>query len=238
MRNNRSADRRAPRQSSRSQVKPSEVWAVLAALGLILGCVGGYLFWNSRQKAAAKFDLIVAVDTSGSLDINGRKQLFGVFDDTVDQVLPQQTSISMWAYDVNAHKFAERSDWHKSRDLWDLEDEVIKQHTNSRGTYPSIVLQKIVAEAQIAGIANRNCAVLMLTDGEDADPHNTDRYLGELAAMPNVKAIWIAGVRADNGFRAELERRFKPVMEDRLVISGDHDAQNGMNHFRELIEKY
>jgi hypothetical protein len=210
---------------------------VLAALGLILGCIAAYMFWSSRQKAPPKVDLIVAVDTSGSVDTNGRQRLFGVFEDAVDQVIPQQTTISMWAYDVNAHKFAERSDWHKSRDLWDLEDDVIKQHTNSRGTYPSVVLEKIVAEAQIASIAKRNCAVMMLTDGEDADPHNTDLYIGELAAMPNVKAIWIEGVKSDNGFRSELERRFKPVIGDRLVISGDHDAQNGLNRFRDLIEK-
>lgn len=237
MPNNRNESRRAARQSSRSQVKPSEVWAVLAAIGLILGCVAAYVIWSSRQKAPPKVDLIVAVDTSGSVDTNGRQHLFGVFDDTVDQVLPQQTSISMWAYDVNAHKFAERSDWHKSRDLWDLEDEVIKQHTTSPGTYPSVVLEKIVGEAQVAGVAHRNCAVMMLTDGEDADPHSTDRFIGELAALPNVKALWIEGVRSDNGFRSELERRFKPVLDDRLVISGDHDAQNGLNRFQELIEK-
>lgn len=237
MRHNRSEERRAARQSSRSQVKPSEVWAVLAAIGLILTCIGAYLIWTSRQKAPAKVNLIVAVDTSGSLDVNGRKHLFGVFDDAVDQVIPANTSISMWAYDVNAHKFAERSDWHKSRDLWDLEDEVVKQHTTSPGTYPSVVLDKIVAEAQIAGVAHRNCAVMMLTDGEDADPRNTDRCMGELAAMPNVKAIWIEGVKADNGFRAELERRFKPVLGDRLVITGDHDAGDGMSRFRDLIEK-
>ena len=237
MRKNRSEERRAARQSTRSQVKPSEVWAVLAAIGLILGCIGAYLFWNSRQKPAPKVNLIVAVDTSGSLDTNGRKHLFGVFDDTVDQVIPAQTSISMWAYDVNAHKFAERNDWHKSRDLWDLEDEVIKQHTTSQGTYPSVVLQKIVAEAQLGSIANRKCAVMMLTDGEDFDRSATDRYMGELAALPNVKGIWMAGVRADNGFRSELERRFKPVLGDRLVITSEHDAQSGLDRFRTLIEK-
>jgi hypothetical protein len=237
MRNSRNEGRRAARQSSRSQVKPSEVWAVLAALGLILGCIGAYMFWNSRQKPAPKISLIVAVDTSGSVSTEGRQHLFGVFDDTVDQVLPQQTSISMYAYDVNPHKFAQRSDWHKSRDLWALEDEVIKQHTNAPGTYPSVVLEMIVAEAQISAEAHRNCAVMMLTDGEDADSRQTDRYIAELAAMKNVKAIWIEGVRSDNGFRSQLERRFKPVLGDRLVITGDHDAQNGMNLFRDLIEK-
>ena len=237
MRNIRPDARRPARQSSRTQVKPSEVWAVLAAIGLILGCVGAYLFWTSRQKPPPKVDLMVAVDTSGSVDTEGRKHLFGVFDDMVDRVLPPQTSISMWAYNVNAHKFAERSDWHKSRDLWPLEDEVIKQHTNVQGTFPSVVLQKIVADAQVAGIANRNCAVMMLTDGEDADPGSTDRCMSELAAMPNVKAIWLAGVKSDNGFRSELERRFKSVMGGRLVITGDHDAQDGMNRFRDLIEK-
>jgi hypothetical protein len=237
MRTVRNEGRRAARQSSRSQVKPSEVWAVLAALGLILGCIGVYLFWNSRQKPAPKISLLVAVDTSGSVSTEGRQHLFGVFDDTVDQVLPQQTSISMYAYDVNAHKFAQRSDWHKSRDLWALEDEVIKQHTNVPGTYPSVVLERIVAEAQISAVAHRNCAVMMLTDGEDADSRQTDRYVGELAAMSNVKAIWIEGVKSDNGFRSVLERRFKPVLGDRLVITGDHDAQNGLNQFRDLIEK-
>ena len=237
MRINPNESRHRVRQSSRTEVKPSEVWAVLAAIGLILFCVLGYVVWSSRQKAPPKIDLLVAVDTSGSLDTNGRKHLFGVFDDTVDQVLPQQTAISMWAYDVNAHKFAERSDWHKSRDLWDLEDDVIKQHTNALGTYPNVVLEKIVSQAQVAGVANRNCAIMMLTDGEDADPKNTDRCMNALAAMPNVKAIWIEGVKADNGFRSELERRFNPLLGNRLVITSDHDAEDGMNRFRRLIEK-
>lgn len=237
MRNSRIDARRAARESSRSQVKPSEVWAVLAALGLIVGCVAAYLFWSSRQKTPPKIDLLVAVDTSGSVDTSGRQHLFGVFEDTVDQVLPPQTMISMYAYDVNAHKFADRSDWHKSKDLWDLEDAVIKVHTNATGTYPSVVLQKIVADAQVAGVANRNCAVMMLTDGEDADAAATDRCMSQLAEMSNVKAIWIEGVKTDNGFRSELERRFKPLLRDRLVISSDFDAQNGLNHFRDLIDK-
>jgi hypothetical protein len=237
MRNNRTADRRASRQSSRSEVKPSEVWAVLAALGLILACVAAYLIWNVRQKPLPKIDLIVAVDTSGSLQTEGRKRLFGVFDDTVDQVLAQGTPIRMYGYDVNAHAFAEKDKWHKSRDLWDLEDEVIKQHTNTQGTYPSVVLQKIVNEAQLAATANRRCAVMMLTDGEDADPRSTDRYVAELAALPNVKALWIEGVKSDNGFRSELERRFRPVLGNRLVLSGDHDAQDAMGRFQDLIEK-
>jgi len=237
MRNNRSADRRASRQSSRSEVKPSEVWAVLAALGLILACVAAYLIWNARQKPLPKIDLIVAVDTSGSVETDGRKRLFGVFDDTVDQVLAQGTPISMYAYDVNAHKFAERDKWHKSRDLWDLEDDVIKQHTTAQGTYPSVVLQKIVTDAELAATAKRRCAIMMLTDGEDADPHSTDRYIAELAALPNVKAVWIEGVKSDNGFRSELERRFKPVLGSKLVLSGDHDAQDAMSRFQDLIEK-
>jgi hypothetical protein len=237
MRNNRTDARRDARHSARSQVKPSEVWAVLAALGLILGCVAAYLIWSSRQKPPPKINLLVAVDTSGSVDLNNRKHLFAVFEDTVDQVIPQQTSISMYAYDVNAHKFAERSDWHKSRDLWDLEDDVIKQHTNAMGTHPAVVLEKIVTDAQLAAIAKRNCAIMVLTDGEDVDPPSTDRFMSELAALPNVKAIWFEGVRSDNGFRSELERRFKPLLGDRLVLSGDHDAQNGLNRFGELIEK-
>ena len=237
MRNNRVEARRAARQSSRSQVKPSEVWAALAAVSLILAGIGAYLLWNAQQKAPPKVDLLVAVDTSGSVDLNGRKHLFGVFDDTVDQVLPAQTSISMWAYDVNAHKFAQRSDWRKSRDLWPLEDEVMKQHTTAAGTFPSVALEKIVSDVQIAGAAKRNCAVMMLTDGEDASPPNTDRCVAELAAQPNVKALWIEGVRSDNGFRSELERRFKPVLGDKLIITGDHDAQDGMNRFRSLIER-
>jgi hypothetical protein len=205
---------------------------------MILACVAAYLIWNARQKPLPKIDLIVAVDTSGSVETDNRKRLFGVFDDTVDQVLAQGTPISMYAYDVNAHQFAQRDKWHKSRDLWDLEDDVIKQHTNSQGTYPSVVLQKIVADAQLAAAANRRCAVMMLTDGEDADPRSTDRYMNELAALPNVKAIWFEGVKSDNGFRSELERRFRPVMGNRLVLSGDHDAQDAMSHFQDLIEKY
>ena len=42
---------------------------------------------------------------------------------------------------------------------------------------------------------------------------------------------------ADHLDISELERRFKPIFGDRLIISSNHDAQNGLSHFRDLIEK-
>jgi hypothetical protein len=236
MRNNRNDARRSARRSSRNEVKPTEVWAVLAAVGLILGCIAAYLIWNWRQKPAPKIDFLVGVDTSGSVATAGRQQLFSIFDETVDTAIPQQTHISFWSYDVNAHKQAD-VEAHKSRDLWKLEDDIIATHINTPGTYPSVVLEKMVTAAQLAGAAKRNCALMLLTDGEDADPRSTDTFISEIAALPNVKAIWFEGVLTKNGFRSELERRFKPILGDRLVISSDNDAENGLAHFRDLIEK-
>ena len=68
-------------------------------------------------------------------------------------------------------------------------------------------------------------------------PHSTDKFIGELAALPNVKALWIEGVAPTTASGLTLERRFKPVLGDRLVITGDHDAQDGMNRFQNLIDK-
>ena len=235
MRNNRNAANRASR--SRTEVKPTEVWAILAAVGLLLGCVGAYLIWTARQKPIPTTDLLVGVDTSGSLEQGGRQQLFGIFDETVDTVMPQQTRISFWAYDVNAHKMADVES-HKSRDLWPLEDEIIgTHHPDTRGTYPSVVLEKMVVQAQQAGISNRRCACILLTDGEDYDKTNTDKCMSVLASMSNVKAVWIEGATTQNGFRSELERRFKPLFGDRLIISSNHDAEHGLSQFRDLIEK-
>lgn len=236
MRTTRKAAGGSARRSSRGQTKPAEIYAALAAVGIILGCVAAYLIWSAAQKPTPKVDLLVAVDTSGSVQQEGRQKLFGVFDDAVDTVLPQQTRISFWGYDVNAHKVADM-DSHKSRDLWSIEDQIIATHTNSRGTYPSVVLEKIVTAARQCADTKRSCACMILTDGEDADPKNTDRLMAALASMPNVKALWIEGVSTQNGFRSELERRFRPVFGNRLVLSSDHDAQTGLDRFRELIEK-
>src|SRR5204863_90137 len=125
----------------------------------------------------------------------------------------------------------------KSRDLWDLEDQIIATHTDQFGTYPVNVLEKMLVSAKEAEAHGKGCACVLLTDGEDQSKPDTDKMMTRLAAMPNLKAIWIHGSATGNGFRSDLEKRFKPLLGNRLVISSTYDAEDGLNKFRDLLEK-
>lgn len=216
--------------------KPSEVWAVLAAVGILAVGVTAFFIINSRKKELAPLHLLVGVDTSGSVAPGGRKQLFGIFDEVVDTVLPKQTNISFWTFDVNAHKIAEKES-NKSTELWPLEDEIVATHTKEQGTYPSVVLEKMLESAKVENTKGKSCACMLMTDGEDFDKPNSTKCITELAALPNVKAIWIEGAMTSNGFRSDVEKRWRPILKDKLVVSSDHDAEDGMHKFSNLIER-
>lgn len=236
MRNQRNRQHTSRNSRNGANARPTEVLAVLAALVFIAALGVGIFMISARKSEAKPIDLLVGVDTTSSMSKQGRQQCFGVFDETVDTVIPQETQIKFWSFDVNAHKIADKSSG-KSRDLWDLEDQIIATHTNQFGTYPVNVLDKMLVSAQEAQAHGKGCACMLLTDGEDQDMKNTDKAMEKLAAMPNLKAVWIHGASTDNGFRSNLEKRFKPMLGDRLIISSNHDAEDGLNRFRDLLDK-
>ncbi len=77
---------------------------------------------------------------------------------------------------------------------------------------------------------------MLLWDGEDAAPDRTKALAKKLAAMPYLKAVWVAGVTQESAddLRAQVQRTFD-CLGDRLIISGPDDLAQGMDEFRSRI---
>ncbi len=233
---NRPSARRDTRNNTGG--KSNDTLAALAAVGLIavLGAVAFFLLRGHSD--APKLDLLVGADVTNSVGTGDRQKLFGILDETVDQALPKGSDVSLWAFDVNAHKISDKTP-RKSEDLWPDEDQCIAHKQNAQGTYPAVALKDMTGAAQQAQDRGENVALMLLTDGEDTDTNKKDLEdaATKLAGMSSVKALWVAGASTENGFRSTLERRLGPIFGNKLVLSSNGDAQDGLNKFRALIAK-
>ena len=238
--NGRASARRDSRNNNRNQTggRSNDTLAALAAIGLIVVLGAGAFFLLRGHSDAPKLDLLVGADVTGSVGTSDRQKLFGILDETVDGALPKGSQVALWAYDVNAHKISDKTP-RKSEDLWPDEDQCIAHKQNAQGTYPAIALNEMAGAARQAQSQGENVALMLLSDGEDTDENKKalEQAVTKIAALSNVKALWVAGTSTENGFRSTLERRLGPIMGNRLVLSSNGDAQDGLDKFRALIEK-
>src|SRR5579875_1612489 len=216
------------------QFQPSEMIAAVAALALIIGLVGAGAYVFSHARSGKRVDLLVGADVTGSVHMHSRKQMFGVLDETVAEVLPQGSHVEIWSFDVNAHKFADLVPV-RPEDLWPTEDEVMALHPTSWGTFPAVAFKEMEREASADQAQGEPTAILMLTDGEDENPSTTVEEAKKLAQIGSLKAVWFCGVTSRNGFRSELERRLVPIFGNRLIVTGRQDAAEGLQRLRQLI---
>lgn len=229
-----------PRQRSRSSARsgrssgPSETTAALVALIIVALAASGAFLILSRRRSQPPISLLVGADVTGSVHTQDRHRLFGVLDETVSSVLPHGATVAIWSYDVNAHQFGVITP-SRPEDLWADEDAVMAQHTSAVGTYPGRAFQEMLASVEDAAEHHEGTAIMMLTDGEDQDPSNTVAEAKSLAQIPDLRAVWFAGVTSNNGFRSSLERRLTPILGDRLVVSGKYDTSDGLARFHKLI---
>jgi hypothetical protein len=224
-------------RGSASGPGPSEALAALAALGLIAVLVGGGLLLFSHRSPGPRLSLLVGADITGSMGKNDRQKVFGVLDETVSGVLPKNTQVELWSYDVNSHKYSDLVP-QKPEDLWPDEDRLIaQQSTKIPGTYPARVLKDMEPALQQAQDNGKGVAIMLLTDGEDQDNKTTLAEVKQLAGDGNLKAVWFVGTTAENGFRSLIERNYGPLLGERLVVSSKNDASDGLNRFRALIAK-
>lgn len=234
--NGRPYARRNQRQQSGN--KSNDTLAALAAFGLIavLALVAFVLLGN--RSSGAKLNLLVAADVTNSVGKGDRQKLFGILDNTIDGALPKGTEVRLWAFDVNAHEISDKTP-RKSEDLWPDEDQCIAHHQDAQGTYPAKVLKEMDVAAKMAQDKGENVACLLLTDGEDTDENKKalEQAAQKIADNSHVKAVWFAGTSTENGFRSTLDRRLNAILGNRLVISSNGDAQDGLNKFRALLEK-
>ena len=238
--NGRASARRDSRNNNHnnSAGRSNDTIAAIAAFSLIAVLGLSAFFLLRSRPAAPKLDLLVGADVTNSVGTGDRQKLFGILDETVDGALPKGSEVALWAYDVNAHKISAKSP-RKSEDLWPDEDQCIAHRQNAQGTYPAIALNEMASAARQAQDRGENVALMLLSDGEDTDENKKalEQAVTKLADMSNVKALWVAGTSTENGFRSTLERRLGPILGDRLVLSSNGDAQDGLNKFRALIEK-
>lgn len=220
----------------------NELLAALGAFALIaiMTVIGIFMFRPSGEQP--KIDLLVAADVTGSVGTASRQKLFGILDETVDGVLPRGSEVKLWAYGLNAHEISEKSP-RKSEDLWADEDKCIAYRPAiDTGTRPATVLKEMEPTIQGATARGENTGIMLLTDGEDTDYEKPEtkilleEVIKRIAADSHVKAVWFAGTSTEP-FRSLLERRLRPLLGDRLVLSSNGDAQDGMNRFRALLTR-
>ena len=224
-------------KSTQNSAKPNEMIAALIAVALIIGGISAFAIWSAKKPREIPMEMFVGVDVTRSVAQKQRQKCFGVFESVVDSALPKQTHLRFWTYDVNSREQAAR-DSNKSSDLWPLEDQMIATlRKDTKGTYPNNVMHDMANAAKEAAASGKNCACMFLTDGEDTDPKATDKMIAELAAIPNVKAVWFEGVDGKSGTRSDLERRFKPVLGDKLILTSDTDSPTGLDQFQKLIDR-
>ncbi len=216
--------------TSRSQ----ELIAGTSAIVVIaLLAISGYFILHSGSNIKP-IVLLVGADDTGSVHTQLRQQVFGILDQTVAEALPHGSHVIFWSYDVNSHQYSDIVPNH-AEDLWPTEDLIMKQHPTTYGTHPGIVLKDMLATIQTNTTLNRPVAIMLLTDGEDQDPKETVTALKSISADPDVKAVWFCGATSQNGFRSMLERRWAPILGNRLIVTGPDDAETGLNKFRMLI---
>jgi uncharacterized Zn finger protein len=78
---------------------------------------------------------------------------------------------------------------------------------------------------------------MLLWDGEDFDPARTQKLVSQLAQLPHLRAVWVAGVTTESrhDLRAQVERTFEPL-GSQLIVSGPYDTQDGLESFRQALK--
>ncbi len=213
----------------------TETLAGLLALVLIgLVIAAGAVLMRHSNDAHPAVDLLVGADDTASVHAGKRKQVFGVLDETVSELLPQNSTVDLWSYDVNAHQFGSQQPIH-AEDLWPAEDRIMALHPTTYGTHPGVVLEDMEARAQQDDQAGKPVVILLLTDGEDQNPKETRKALMQLENDSMLRAVWFCGATGSNGFLAMLNRRWKPILGNKLIVTGKFDSQHGLDELRTLL---
>jgi hypothetical protein len=186
-------------------------------------------------RRRVQYTLLVNLDVSQSQTPKERKALCGVLEHLVDNILPGGTRIVIWTFARCAFKEYDARP-RKSRELWNWEENIRAQQ--GIGTYPDRVLQDNLREVQCGIRSGEPTAVVLLWDGDDANPKGTKRRAEELAKLPGLKAIWVVNVPLDSrqDLRSQVEHTFAS-MGDRLVVSGPYDRAEGFKRFKSLLQR-
>ncbi len=205
----------------------------LSVLGLLLA--GGIGFWavHAHQAQAPGLIALTAVDVSGSHTAAQRKQDIGPLEAAVETALPFRTPLRLWQFDSAAREMYNGQP-EGGQDLWKAEDELCRYVSHTEGTHVERALTQMLPAIRQAQAGGHPVGILIVWDGDMADVGAVKKAASELAALPNVRAVWLIGVKTDAGLRSETARTFAPL-GSRLVISGSLDARDGLEKFRDKV---
>lgn len=203
----------------------------LAVGGLLYAALGT----GARGPEPPTTHLLVLVDKSGSESKATRHQRFGALDDVIESALPARNWVTMWSYGATVQKEWGPGRVDKARDLWPVEDDIAAASTDRPGTRLGAALHTATQAARAASEAGEPVVCLVLGSGEETDYGRAREAARELAALPNVRAVWFAGAKPEAGLRTTVERSLSPL-EGRLVVSGPFDARAGLESFRALVK--
>ena len=208
----------------------------LAQLLLIIVAIATIVIlatWLSRP-APPKPQICVGFDVSASHVPAERKRDFGAVLAAVDSALPAHSPLHLWAFDYDARKFYDGKP-ERSQDLWPVEDSLTNYKSLTRGTRPSEALRQMLPALARANKEGKQSAIVLVWDGgAETDAPALQKAVAQLAQMPGICAVWLVGVKSDEGLRSDVDRIFAPF-GSRLIVSGPLDMQSGLDALRERL---
>lgn len=207
----------------------------LAALALLVIAGKAHFAGQAKHGRSAPLEVYALTDVSASNGTTHRKTEFNALLGVVDRVLPFRTPLHIWQFDRFARKYGDFSP-RSSRDLWRAEDAVCGYRSATVQTRPSKAIREMLPAARQSGRNGKRILVFLAWDGGAEGDADLPAAVRDLAAVPNLRAVWLVGVKDTDGLRSATERIFAPL-GDRLVVSGELDIADGFDAVRAKLRK-
>jgi len=194
----------------------------------------------TADAARPPVHFFVGADVSGSTTHQERRKFYFALEDALFKKLARKTPVTIWLYDTVARRIADEQTFRRKPDLQIVKKEYLAYESDSRGTRQAEVLTPMLAQARKLAATGAPVACLLLTDGEDDDPGATKKVARALAALDNVKVVWIVGALAENQDRLLIREGLSASLEplgDKGIVTGTSglERDSGLEKFGALV---
>jgi hypothetical protein len=102
----------------------------------------------------------------------------------------------------------------------------------------SPITESLTQAAILLGEHDQTALIFISDGGLTDDPKVSDfpSAANQLAAVKGLKAVWIAGAGSFNELRSSFKEQLRPVLGNRLIVSGMNDLDAGFDAFTEKIK--
>ncbi|MCC7493727.1 MAG: VWA domain-containing protein [Fimbriimonadaceae bacterium] len=203
-------------------------WAVLPLLALIaLLCPG------CGPRQSPRLDLLLDVSASTQATRDGADSPLAVVLQAVQRLQSRRPQVVVWQFAQEVSiVYGNRPQ--QTTDLVPVLRQYGRQTAAGRGTHPARALAALTASWATA--SEQAFGVVLLTDGESADPAALRRAVAGLAAEPRLRAAWLVGLQPR--LRVATERTFAPLGARLLVSSADAvDARSKAVEFARRVRE-